>query len=141
MNLIALPNLASPIATRITPAMSVATVSPSMPYFCTMPYTITTNAPVGPPICTREPPNAEMMKPATMAVHRPRSGVTPLAMAKAIASGSATMPTITPAIASLVNCARSYDRNVEKSLGTSTSRELASGVVLSSAMDRVRGHS
>jgi hypothetical protein len=28
----------------------------------------TTNAPVGPPICTREPPSAEMMKPATIAV-------------------------------------------------------------------------
>ena len=28
----------------------VATISPSTPYFWTMPYTITTNAPVGPPI-------------------------------------------------------------------------------------------
>ena len=33
-----------------------------------MPETTTTNAPVGPPICTREPPSAEMMKPAAIAV-------------------------------------------------------------------------
>jgi hypothetical protein len=29
--------------------------------------TTTTNAPVGPPICVRDPPSAEMMKPVTMA--------------------------------------------------------------------------
>ena len=45
---------------------------------------MTTNAPVGPPICTRDPPSAEMMKPATIAVHSPRSGVTPLAMASKV---------------------------------------------------------
>jgi hypothetical protein len=39
-----------------------------------------------------------------MAVHRPRSGVTPLAMAKAMASGSATMPTMTPAVRSATSC-------------------------------------
>jgi hypothetical protein len=33
-----------------------------------MPEITTTNAPVGPPICTREPPRAETTKPATMAV-------------------------------------------------------------------------
>ena len=64
---------------------------------------MTMNAPVGPPICTRLPPNAEMRKPVTMAVYRPRSGVTPLAMANAIASGSATMPTMTPAAVSARN--------------------------------------
>jgi hypothetical protein len=53
---------------RRTPAINVATVRPSTPYFWTIPYTMTTNAPVGPPIWTREPPKAEMMKPATMAV-------------------------------------------------------------------------
>jgi len=30
--------------------------------------TITTNAPVGPPICTREQPSAEIRKPPMMAV-------------------------------------------------------------------------
>ena len=67
---------------------------------------MTTNAPVGPPICTRDPPSAEMRKPATMAVQRPRSGVTPLAIANAMAKGSATIPTMTPAVASVTNCAR-----------------------------------
>jgi hypothetical protein len=37
MNLMAAPNLRSPMATRITPAMSVATMSPSTPYCWTIP--------------------------------------------------------------------------------------------------------
>ena len=32
-----------------------------------------------------------------MAVHSPASGLSPLAMAKAMASGNATMPTVMPA--------------------------------------------
>ena len=87
-----------------------------------MAYTMTTNAPVGPPICTREPPSAEIRKPATMAVKRPRSGLTPLAIAKAIASGSATMPTITPATTSAKNWSRVYPLSVVTSLGTSASK-------------------
>ena len=87
--------------------MSVATTSPSTPYLSTIPETMTTNAPVGPPICTREPPSSEIRNPATMAVKSPRSGLRPLAIAKAMASGSATMPTMTPAITSRVNCSRS----------------------------------
>src|SRR5262245_36957271 len=42
-----------------------------------------------------------MAAPATMAVYSPRSGDTPLAIANAIASGNATIPTITPASMSL----------------------------------------
>jgi hypothetical protein len=42
--------------------------SPSMPCAATIPETTTTNAPVGPPICAREPPSAEIRKPATIAV-------------------------------------------------------------------------
>ena len=61
-------------------------------------------APAGPPICTREPPSAEMMKPAMMAVKMPASGLTPEAIANAIASGSATTPTVMPAIRSAENC-------------------------------------
>ncbi len=38
-----------------------------------------------------------MKKPATMAVKRPRSGDTPLAMASARESGSATIATVSPA--------------------------------------------
>ena len=57
-------------------------------------------APVGPPICTLLPPKTEMTRPATMAVMIPFSGDTPEAMPKAIANGSATMPTIIPAMRS-----------------------------------------
>ena len=58
---------------------------------------MTTNAPVGPLICAREPPNTEITKPATMAVNRPCSGLTPEAIAKAMARGKATIPTVVPA--------------------------------------------
>ena len=68
MNLIAPPSRNSPKATRMKPAMSVATTRPSTPCCATIPETITTNAPVGPPIWTREPPSSEMRKPATIAV-------------------------------------------------------------------------
>ena len=62
-------------------------------------------AAVGPPICTREPPSAEIRKPAMIAVCRPFSGVVPEAIASAIASGSATMATVRPAMASALNVA------------------------------------
>jgi len=67
---------------------------------------MTTNAPVGPPIWTREPPRAETRNPAMMAVNSPRSGLTPLAIANAMASGSATIPTMMPAPRSEKNCSR-----------------------------------
>jgi len=66
---------------------------------------MTMKAPAGPPICTREPPSAAMMKPAMMAVKMPASGLTPLPMAKAMASGSATRPTVMPAPASAARSA------------------------------------
>ena len=62
-------------------------------------------AAVGPPICTREPPSAEIRKPAMMAVCSPFSGVVPEAIASAIANGRATMATVSPATASLRNVA------------------------------------
>jgi hypothetical protein len=37
---------------------------------------------VGPPIWVRDPPNAEIKKPATTAVYKPACGGTPDAMAK-----------------------------------------------------------
>ena len=64
-------------------------------------------APAGPPICTCKPPSAEIRKPAMMAVKMPCSGLTPEAMAKAMASGSATMPTVTPAPTSAAKRCRS----------------------------------
>lgn len=48
--------------------MSVANARPGYPNSATTPATITTKAPVGPPIWTRLPPSAEITKPATMAV-------------------------------------------------------------------------
>lgn len=78
------------------PAIKVDINRPSTPYFAMMPKTITTNAPVGPPICVFDPPRAEITKPATIAQYRPASGGTPEAMAKAIARGRATRPTVTP---------------------------------------------
>ncbi|CCZ15563.1 unknown [Prevotella sp. CAG:487] len=106
MNFMMVPSCRSPKSSRNTPAMSVAMVSPCMPYCCIIPYIITMKAPVGPPICTLLPPAIEMMKPATMAVMMPFSGVTPEAMPKAMASGRATMPTITPAMTSAMKVFR-----------------------------------
>ena len=45
-----------------------------------------------------------MINPAIIAVINPLSGETPDAMAKAMANGSATIPTIRPAIRSLRSC-------------------------------------
>ncbi len=72
-----------------------------------MPMRIGTNAPVGPPIWTRVPPSAEIRNPAMMAVQIPCTGVTPEAMAKPIASGSAMTPTVMPAVRSAKNAALS----------------------------------
>ncbi len=63
-------------------------------------------APVGPPICTRLPPSAEIRKPPITAVTSPAAGAAPEAMAMAMLSGSATIATVTPATASPANCAR-----------------------------------
>ena len=62
------------------------------------------NAPVGPPICTFDPPSSDTINPATMAVMIPFSGVTPDAIPNAIANGSATIPTMIPDNRSVVNC-------------------------------------
>ena len=63
---------------------------------------ITIKAPVGPPICTLLPPRNEIINPATIAVIIPFSGVTPEAIPNAIAKGKATIPTIIPAIKSVM---------------------------------------
>jgi hypothetical protein len=54
-----------PNATSRTPAIRVHMNKPSTPWLATMPATMTTKAPVGPPICVRDPPKAEMSPPAT----------------------------------------------------------------------------
>src|SRR5690606_15666731 len=77
---------------------------PLTPCSCTMPNTMMMNAPVGPPICTRLPLRSEITSPAIIAVINPFSGDTPDAIAKAMAKGKATMPTIIPDKTSLVSC-------------------------------------
>jgi len=57
-------------------------------------------APAGPPIWTLEPPRPETIKPPMIAVKIPASGRRPEAIAKAMAKGSATMPTVRPALQS-----------------------------------------
>ena len=67
MNRTAVPVPVSPMMTSRTPAIMVHMNRPSTPYSAMMPDTTTTNAPVGPPICTFEPPSAEIRNPVTTA--------------------------------------------------------------------------
>ncbi len=97
---IRLPARSRPATTRITPAIKVASTSPSKPWVAITACTTTIKAPVGPPICTRLPPSAEIRKPATTAVTNPVAGAAPDAMAMARLSGRATMATVMPAIRS-----------------------------------------
>ena len=100
------PRWRRPNITRNIPAINVAIAKPSIPYCWIIPYIIIIKAPVGPPICTLLPPNTDIISPATMAVIIPFSGVTPEAIPKAMASGRATIPTITPAIRSVIKLFR-----------------------------------
>ena len=68
INLTAVPSPTAPITIRIAPAIRVTINSPERPNLAMIPATITTNAPVGPPICVREPPRAEIRNPPTTAV-------------------------------------------------------------------------
>src|SRR6202521_4377291 len=109
MNLTAVPKPVAPKTSRMIPANRVHMNNPSMPYFATIPNTTTTKAPVGPPICVEDPPKAEITKPATIAQYRPACGGIPEAIAKAIAKGSATSPTVIPARRSAMNRRGVYD--------------------------------
>ena len=62
------PKRNTPISISMTPAMSVATISPESPCVATMPATIVANAAVGPDMLTLLPPRKAMTKPATIAV-------------------------------------------------------------------------
>ena len=90
--------------TSIIPAINVAIINPPVPNCWIIPYIMTINAPVGPPICTLVPPNADIINPAIIAVTNPSVGPTPLAIPNAMANGIATIPTIIPAIKSVENC-------------------------------------
>ncbi len=100
MNLTKLPSRRTPAAASISPDRKVARISPSGPCCATVAATRTMKAPAGPPIWKREPPSSDTRKPPTTAVCSPCAGVAPEAMAIAIDKGSATMATVSPAMAS-----------------------------------------
>src|SRR5258708_23104503 len=108
-NFTAVPKPVTPRISRRRPAIRVDMNNPPTPYFAMMPNTTTTNAPVGPPIWVFDPPRAEITKPATIAQYRPASGGTPEAIAKAIARGSATRPTVMPERRSAIHKRLVYD--------------------------------
>ncbi len=68
MYLTAAPRPVKPMMSSMMPAMRLTSARPETPNLATMPATMTTKAPVGPPIWVRDPPRAEMTKPATTAV-------------------------------------------------------------------------
>ena len=91
------PSRAKPATTTMTPAMSVTSATAPTPCAETIGARTTTMAPVGPDTWTCEPPNTAATSPATIAVTSPASAPAPDAMPKPSASGSATMPTVSPA--------------------------------------------
>src|SRR6266511_2319840 len=78
---------------------------------------MTMNAPVGPPMQTLVPPRTEIRMPAMTAVTIPACGGAPDAMANAIASGKATMPTVRPAMRSAVKSGPEYCLIVSSNFG------------------------
>ncbi|MCR6657526.1 MAG: hypothetical protein NVV63_17320 [Opitutus sp.] len=62
------PSRSAPIANMMVPASIVQISRFCSPYRAPTSATRPTNAPAGPPICTREPPSADTMKPPTMPV-------------------------------------------------------------------------
>ncbi|OQB88328.1 MAG: hypothetical protein BWX86_02686 [Verrucomicrobia bacterium ADurb.Bin122] len=97
MNRMIEPSLAKPSTQRIAPAMIVHSHNPPCPWLCSTLYVMMTNAPVGPPICTRDPPNSAINAPPMIAVNNPCSGVAPDAIAKAIDRGNASVIALSPA--------------------------------------------
>lgn len=67
MNFTAVPDFDRPSRINMTPAIIVHMKRPWTPNSAMMPDTTTTNAPVGPPICVRDPPIAEIRNPVTIA--------------------------------------------------------------------------
>ena len=91
------PSRSSPVPITISPASSVTAAIAPAPWLATIGSSTTTIAPVGPETCTFDPPKTAASRPATIAVIRPCSAVSPELTPKPSASGSATMPTVTPA--------------------------------------------
>src|SRR5712691_66062 len=80
-------------------------------YLTIVPMPVTPSRTSSTPAIIVEPPSAEIRKPVTIAQYSPACGERPEAMAKAIAKGRATRPTVTPASKSERNLWRSYSRN------------------------------
>lgn len=91
------PSRSTPARTTRMPARRVTTTTAPGPWLATIGTRTTTIAPVGPDTCTCEPPKTAAITPATTAVTRPASALRPELTPKPSASGSATMPTVTPA--------------------------------------------
>ena len=97
MKVTARPSLSAPAAITTRPAIRLSTATTPTPWAATTGPSTTTMAPVGPETWMLEPPNTAAMTPATMAVIRPLSAPAPELTPKARASGSAMMPTVSPA--------------------------------------------
>ena len=97
MNDTARPSRSRPAARTMIPARMLTTTTAPAPCDATMGTRTTTMAPVGPETWTFDPPKTAAMTPATIAVTRPASAVSPALTPKPSASGSATMPTVRPA--------------------------------------------
>ena len=68
MNFTKRPSFATPRAIWMIPAITPAIQTFSSPYLATIPTKTTAIAPVGPVICTGDPPNTAATTPATIAV-------------------------------------------------------------------------
>ena len=94
------PSRSTAAMSTMTPAMIVTSATTPAPCAATMGPSTTTIAPVGPDTWMFEPPNTAATSPATIAVMSPASAPAPELTPNASASGSATMPTVRPAMRS-----------------------------------------
>ena len=81
----------------MAPAIRPSGARMPMPWAAIIGPRMTTMAPVGPDTWMFEPPKTAATTPATIAVTSPLSGPAPELTPNARASGSATMPTVSPA--------------------------------------------
>jgi len=101
MKATARPSPLMPRAQTMSPARSDTSGMLPAPWLATTGARTTTMAPVGPDTWTLEPPMMAATSPATTAVISPASAPTPELTPNARASGSATMPTVIPAVRSV----------------------------------------
>ncbi len=97
INLIIFPQRVAPMNINIIPASMVASCSPSGPNCAETESNNPMNAPVGPVICIRVPPNIDTQNTAIIEVYNPISGLTLDAIANAMDNGIVMIPTTIPA--------------------------------------------